>query len=342
MDISVGTFNDIEDIRSFIDNEWKKNHILSRDDEFFRFEYLYEKQVNFFLLKENDEIKGLIGFIPTSIKKGGQCYPENNSDICATLWKVTKDIATPAAGIQLLQALRDRENSGHLFCVGINEKTLGIYKFLGIYTDQLKHYAMINYDMDEFEIAKVSTFYNPIPTERNDSSNIRINKLVSEEGISKYNFEGQTKTIPIKNKAYLIKRYLNHPKYDYDIYGIYESDKLVSLFVTRIQAYNSARVIRIVDFFGEEKYIKPLGEFVAKLIRDERCEYADFYNFGLNMDILLESGFQLIDSDTEDLVVPTYFAPFLQKNITIYFFADFKEIDKLRIFKGDGDQDRPA
>ena len=53
------------------------------------------------------------------------------------------------------------------------------------------------------------------------------------------------------------------------------------------------------------------------------------------------SGFKLINQNSNELIIPNYFNPYLQKNIQIYFFVDSKDIDKVILFKGDGDQDRP-
>jgi hypothetical protein len=38
-------------------------------------------------------------------------------------------------------------------------------------------------------------------------------------------------------------------------------------------------------------------------------------------------------------IIPNYFEPFVAENIDIYFFSNTNE--KVYIFKGDGDQDRP-
>lgn len=49
------------------------------------------------------------------------------------------------------------------------------------------------------------------------------------------------------------------------------------------------------------------------------------------------SGFNLRSLEDEN-IIPTYFEPFVQKNIDIWFQSSEKG---LCIFKADGDQDRP-
>ena len=61
------------------------------------------------------------------------------------------------------------------------------------------------------------------------------------------------------------------------------------------------------------------------------------FNFGLNLNYLLQSGFYLIDQE-KDLIIPDYFNPF-NKKIFIFFYK-LKQYGKIKIFKGDGDQDR--
>ena len=342
MNISIATIDDINDIQSFINNEWKENHILARDEFFFKDEYLYNNQVNFLIAKLDDKIQGLLGFIPSKIyKKNKQNYIEEASDYCATLWKVRKNNIYPSTGLQLLQSLRDLNGMGVLFCVGINEKTFGIYKYLDIHVGTMNHFVMINYNIKNFRIAKVSKLKtSQINYQKDEKISIKIVK--DEIELLKFKFDNHKEFIPSKNKRYFIKRYFEHPIHRYNIFGSYFLDDLVALFVTRIQYHNEAKALRIIDFYGDQKYIKPFAGFLSDLIVKEKYEYAEFYCLGLDNFIMESSGFKLINQYSDDLIIPNYFNPFLHKNIPINFFLDSKDINRLRIFKGDGDQDRPS
>lgn len=342
MNISIGTSDDINNVRSFIDSQWKKDHILARDDNFFRYEYMYNDQLNFLIAKEENKIVGVLGFIPSSIDKYKNYLICENSDYCATLWKVTKNLPIPNVGLQLLQKLREMKGFRTLFCVGINKKTIGIYKYFGIYTDTMRHYAMINDRIKEFKLAKVSESRKTTNLNNSQVEKHSIKRVKDEAELLKFKFDNFQQNIPYKNAKYFVKRYFEHPIYKYDVFGVYNSGDLEGLFVTRIEACNGAKVLRIVDFFGDEKNIKPFALFLSDLIKKKKYEYADFYCFGLNEDNLLKSGFQLIDPHNEDLIIPNYFNPYVQENIPIHFFADTKEVGLLRLFKADGDQDRPS
>ena len=342
MKISIAKAEEIDDIQSFIGTEWKNNHILSRDKFFFKHEYLFNNKLNFIIAKLDDKIEGVLGFIPSKIyRKNKINYIEENSDYCATLWKVKKNSNYPSVGLKLLQKLRDIDEMGSLFCVGINEKTLGIYKYLNIYTGLMNQYVIINDQIKDFKIAKISKrleFQTTSLTDKRFSFKIINNK----KELSNFKFEKFKNSIPYKNKTYFIKRYFDYPHYRYKVFGVYFQDNLKSLFVTRTQHCNGAKALRIIDFYGNQKNIKPFSSFLRNYIVKENYEYVDFYCFGLDNLILENAGFKLINQYSNDLIIPNYFNPFLQKNIPIRFFLDSKEIDRLLLFKGDGDQDRPS
>ena len=58
---------------------------------------------------------------------------------------------------------------------------------------------------------------------------------------------------------------------------------------------------------------------------------------GIDQKLFEKSGFNLNLKD-DNFIVPTYFEPFVEKNIDIYFEKSHKD---LIIFKGDSDGDRP-
>lgn len=334
MNISIASHSDIDDIMSFINSEWKEGHILARDKDFFVYEHLIDNQVNFVVSRDNDKkINGVLGFIPSAL--------DEVSDINTVIWKVSKNTDNPVLGIQLLQFLQKEKGIRTVLSVGINKKTKGIYNYLGMFTDTLEHYVMINKNITEFKIAKVSRIqdFDMMPSAPDENYEIKL--LKDDNELSDFDFEKCRENITFKNRKYFNKRYFLHPIYKYEVYAAYLKDEIVGLAVTRIQSYNESKIIRIVDFIGDEKCFGSLGVFFSELIKKEGYEYADLYCFGLDRDILYKAGFFRIDHSGEDLIIPNYFAPFVQQNVPIYFFADTQKIEKLRLFKADGDQDRP-
>jgi len=74
----------------------------------------------------------------------------------------------------------------------------------------------------------------------------------------------------------------------------------------------------------------------------EGHEYIDILTFGLSDHLLKKSGFNRLDHSQLEIVVPNHFEPFVQKNVKVGFFSNIKNLADLRIYKADGDQDRPS
>ena len=72
---------DIPAIMQFIEKNWKENHILARDENFFHWMYTDEEGCNVILAEdEHNAICGMIGVIKYNSTK--------NPDIVGTMWKV--------------------------------------------------------------------------------------------------------------------------------------------------------------------------------------------------------------------------------------------------------------
>ena len=155
--LKLASYTDKEKIMSFIFNNWEKNHILAKDHMFFDFQYKYKDNLQFVLALDNaNRIIGLLGYM--------QYNPEKNKqDIALALWKVIPNLSDPVLGIKLIKYLRDNVKHRSIFCVGINKKTIGIYKFMGFQTGKLLHVAAFNAECKSFSISippiKKKNFY---------------------------------------------------------------------------------------------------------------------------------------------------------------------------------------
>ena len=318
----------------FIHHNWKNDHILSKNKTFFKYEHQNKNKLNFIIAKDNNKITGVLGFISTSTI--------DISNVFTVIWKVEENNGNPVLGIQLLKYLEKLNEVKNVFSVGINKNTLQIFKFLNIYTNKLNQFVLINEKIKKFKIATVSKTKLKTIEPNKHSDYLSVKKICNENDLDSFDFEKYKFNLPYKSKDYFIKRYFNHPIYNYDVYGVCEGKKIVSLYVTRLQPYNNSNVIRIVDFIGDENAMYSFSKYISKLIVSEGYEYADFYCFGLDDKIIFDSGFEIVKADNDDLIIPNYFQPFEKKNVSIYFFANTKKLEKINLFKGDGDQDRPS
>ena len=330
LEIRFAKLLDTDNIMKFIHSHWKENHILSRDKDLFLYDYQDNDMINFVIAIDNkNNIYGILGFIKSS---------NSNSDIWAAMWKAIKHDAHPMLGIELLEYLRNANNYNRLTCVGINTNTIAIYHYLGIYTNHLNQYVIINKNIQKFNILKVEDieFIKQI----NFIENTQYSLIKLEECELDFNFDSQD-YIPHKDKDYFIKRYFNHPIYNYIVYGIYKEELLTSLIITREVAIDNSKILRVMDYLGDENDIVHVSKYIYQIVTNNSYEYIDFMCYGFDEKNLKKAGFKKVDLDSSNIIVPNYFSPFVQENIKIKFFADIKDISKIRICKADGDQDRP-
>ena len=143
---------------------------------------------------------------------------------------------------------------------------------------------------------------------------------------------------PKKSIRYLIKRYKDHPVYQYLFIGAYKSSGLCAVFVLRKIVANGGACLRIIDILGDYSNLGYLGNAFVDLLRNHECEYIDCLNYGIEPQIFFSWGLLLRDDKN---IIPNYFEPFQRENVDIRF-AFKTEVENYVIFKGDSDQDRPS
>lgn len=332
--ITIAKKTDVDQLMQFINQEWKKGHILGINKEYFLYEYGNNDLLNFVISKNNNEINGMLGFIRSS--------SDAKSSAWTTMWKVTKVGGDPMLGVSLLNFLR---NQGYqsVLSSGINSSTKAIYKYLDFHVGELCQYFISNDKLENYSILA-------IPKERSFYSNsmsrvlpkkFSVRKISQIELGQRFNFN-KTENKPHKDFEYFKHRFYQHPYYEYDVYGAFKFGELISFLIVRICAYEESTCIRIVDFYGAEEALGALAEHLKEIMYQDRHEYIDFFCLGISQECLIDAGFCLLDSSQSTTIVPNYFEPFVQSNISISYFIDNQNLDGLRIFKADGDQDRPS
>ncbi|MFA3904804.1 hypothetical protein [Fusobacterium nucleatum] len=311
---------DKRNLFEFLENNWNINHIYIKDQKYF--DYEFSDNSNFILAKNNEKIVAILGYFDY----------DNKGDIWTVIWKNSGKMDD---GLKCLQFLLNVGYKSVSSC-GINRKTIPIYEFLGINTGRLKHFYILNQEIEEYKIAKISkknikkVEYEKVKDVVEVNNIGELLKLINyQEKLKKYNF--------YKSPEYFNKRYFKHPYYKYHI--LVKSKNANSILVYRIVKANGGSCIRIMDFLGDEKEFNELINYLIDKMLKEKHEYVDIYEVGIKDEILENSGF--IERKEEDSnIIPNYFEPFIQKNVEIYYMSTCK--DKFRIFKGDGDQDRPS
>ena len=318
---------DVDAIMEFIDEHWKKGHILGNNKTLFLYQHNMLKDELSFVIAENNNniIDGVLGYIP---------YGKEDRDVMLALWKVNHTEG-PMLGICMLQYLIDNVNARNVSCPGINRKVRGIYEYLGYYTGEMKHWYRLN-NKELYRIANVKDFLIPQVYEYEKYKLIKIETF--DELETKYELDNRVKetSVPFKEKWYIQTRYFEHPMYKYEVYGIEYEEKINLIVIMRITECNDSKILRVIDCIGNFELLTYITASFDDLLKKYDAEYIDFYETGLPDSIFNNAGW--LDVKKTENIIPEYFSPYECKNIDIYYFSTQKD---MVLFKGDGDQDRP-
>ena len=330
--IRFAQYKDIENILEFIQKYWKSNHIFVKSPEFFKYQHSDHDRINF-VIAGNDKVEtidAVLGFI----KYSDEIHP----DVCLALWKVAKRNDNPVLGLQLLEFIKEALQPRSISCCDITEGLLSVCKYLGYETGKLKHYYLLNDQLEKYTIARIPNQYSVRRGVNNKKNYLLINIPSFHELKTIFHFERYNKRMPYKDEWYIKKRYFEHPAYNYLTYGIKKGEEIESILIMREIVVNNSRILRIVDFIGIDDDLLGIANELCRIIYKYHYEYIDFYLHGIDSKILSNAGFALKDISKE-IVIPNHFEPFEQKNCDIYFFAS--QQNNFYMFKADGDQDRP-
>ena len=333
--ISQASKNDQIEIMAFIEKYWKPNHILARDKEFFQYEFHGQGKINFFLAKAlgSNKILAIQGFIPYG------AYP--NCHICGVISRVHPDSRIPMLGIELMKKMLEFTKPSSYCGIGTNPKTMVplVKRFFGRSTGIMDQFYILNANIKDYKIAKILDEPHRLTSPKFDHSHKFEYRLIAKNEINDVLNKAQVDVrLPKKTYDYLIKRYFENPKYEYKCYKVsISSSKEASLLITREVVYDDAKALRIIDFIGDIEILSYLSQWAALEMKIYNYEYVDLLSSGIDKEILMKSGFNKQQS-TSDVIIPTYFEPFIRENIDIYYE---KSAEDMILFKGDADGDRP-
>lgn len=325
----TATIKDVDAIMQFIKMYWGENHILAQDKEFLLYEYGNGEQLNFNLAidKKTGQIDVIMGFYLYSKDKNG-------CDSSGGLLRVNPNCRIPFIGMEVVK--RHIANIGRVYIGnGANPNTaLPLEKrILGHSVGKLKQFYRIN-PKENFKIAiiknkKIKTITEPI-----QKGLYRVHSV--EEMYIVFDDENFKNRITYKDRGYIEKRYFEHPIYHYRLYSI-GKESVKTILVLREISHDGGKIARIVDVLGDEKELAYVGDAIQKMLEENEYEYIDIYEHGVEDTVMARAGFTQREEDDEN-IIPNYFEPYVAKNIDIYYHT---ACENAKIFKADGDQDRP-
>tara|TARA_Y100001970_G_C14221675_1_gene853059 strand:- start:92 stop:1153 length:1062 start_codon:yes stop_codon:yes gene_type:complete len=325
---------DYKKFQFFIKDHWKIDHIFAHDKSVFEFQHKASDYYHYMIAKKDNSLIGVHGVIPQS--KFDESLPSDQ--IFLGLWKVL-DGDSVGLGIFLYQNILKEYSPQFIGVVGYNSDILSFYVWQGFEVGIMNHHVVLSTNKTDYDIAIVPSSIN---YKRKDFQTVLQGRLIEEKDLNTldsnklYSYQ-----IPIKSDTYLINRYMNHPVYDYDVYAIEKDRELLGLTVIRPIIQDQVVVLRLVDYIGSNDTFPLLGGFILQLLDHYEAEYLDMYSYGIPNEIIEQAGF-LNRTKYDGLIIPNYFEPFEKKNVDLrYAYKSTSESQLVRLFKADGDQDRP-
>lgn len=329
---------DIPDVLAFIDEHWKRGHILTVDRPLFEWQYArcgHPGEYNIMLARRDEDgaLLGLLGYLPTA--RFDPALADDNA-IWLALWKVRDDAGGPV-GLSLLNEVVEHEPHTSIGVVGIQPAALAIYRALKFQVGTLQQYVLPNPDISDFHIASFGR--PPIrPVADIGLSAVPLTESSFERETAGLALGGRDACAPRKTPAYFRARFLQHPIYRYRTFVLHMDDRRVGLLAARVATHDGRRALRIVDVVAPDEIVPGLGALALAEIRALGAEYADLHNAGIEPALFEAAGFSRVDPGGTD-IVPDHFEPFDARNAPISFAL--KSSRRGIVFKGDGDQDRP-
>ena len=327
--IRRAVFEDIPGIMRFMDEHWKPGNILAKDRDFFEWQFVDEDKVNMFIGVDEDskKIYGMVGAVIYN--------KSNHPDVSGCTWQVIKS-GDPILGLELNDYMLRKLNARYCFGLGFSDKTVRIHTLRGKKVVAMDHYYRLA-DIDNYKVATVKTKIIPKIT----GAGCHLESIHAVEEMKRIIPETKlTERILCKDYSYIEKRYFQHPVFHYDIWKVVSPDnESHSVLVTRDEMAEGGKVCEIIDHYGRMEDLGEIAEALDRLMEERGYEFVDVYSYGVPVEIYEEGGFCRCDENCEN-IIPNYFHPFVRENISIRLID--ARWDGLRMFRGDGDQDRPC
>lgn len=328
IEIRQAVYEDIPNIMRFMDEHWKPGNILAKNRDFFEWQFVDGDKVNMFIgVDAHGKIYGMIGAI---IYSGS-----SNPDVSACTWQTIKS-CNPMLGLELSDYLVKHLHPRYTCSAGLSKKSVKIHELTGGTPISMDHYYRLG-DREDYKIAKVK---DKIILQVEDSG-YRLEPIYCLEEMKQIITEEMlANSVMSKDYEYIKKRYFEHPIYHYDIWKILNNEKKSSsVLMTREEMVEDRKICKIIDFYG---CLSDLGKITASfddLMAERGYEFIDVYSYGVPTLLYEQAGFCRCDEACEN-IIPNYFHPFEQRNVVLNMMDPM--ISEMRMFRGDGDQDRPC
>jgi len=370
--------DEVSELRRFIDEYWRRGHILARDEALLRWQYAQRRGRHadrpgptVLLAKEDGRIVGMLGLILSEMNVRGKALP----GAWLAVWLTLPEVRKHGVGLKLLDAAWNLAGCEAVFVIGINEHVKRIYAGLGyeILDDVPRYVAagdskraaalMLAIDANA-DAGGVEAHCRQIAIHQVeiDEGGAEV-EAVAHPGLFDADWDAAwaQRFAPAligtnRDSTYLNWRYVNHPSFDYEcrVARDARSGELHGLTAFRVEQIRGRgeRVLRIVEFLATPEGGPPLARAVAEAMRRHDVVFADFYCTCEKMAAPLEAvGFRVESHEGERPVLPCRLQP-LEGGVfkmmgAIRLAEEWRErgglmvpSGDLYVTKSDGDMDR--
>lgn len=338
---------EIGEVMAFFGAQWDENHLIARDRGFMDY-FFYNRQKNRYNIIYGRDVAtgavaGFIAYLPMSAYDADIAPAEDF--IWISNWLVSNQ-AKGNLGLQLYLKMQQEEACKNYGTLAQNQTAESIYRRFGYQIGALTQWFMADDDREDYRILSgyqgtAISADKPVEKPSGEPETIRLIPL-AEEALERLTQKHHGRQRPEKTAAYLIEKYLHSPYYSYYIYGIERGDEAPEgAVVFRTGEYNGAVYLRIVEYIGAFEALQEAAPAFRHLLAVFSAEYMDFYCYGIADALLRSAGFEKNEGQG-GLIVPNYFEPFLNENVTIPFAYHFAEDGgELTVYRGDCDREQP-
>ena len=327
---------ELSNFQKFLKKNFEKKHIFSNKNNLIYFQHLKKnkKRFNFKIVKFNNKIVAVHGYIP--LYKFDEKL--SKKQIFLSFLYSKPMLKFPIFPLTLRKIL-EKNNFDFVGTIGLTKQLIPFHKSQGFKMYKMNHHVFLTEKIKKYKIANVpKKIKNKLIKAKNKFKFYELSENFLKKNASKKIFLHQ---VPNKSNDYLINRYLKHPIYNYLIYGVFNNSKSLKLiFVLRKINIKNSIVYKMVDLLGSEKDLPKIKYALNDIIDKNKAEYIDLYSFGLSSSTLKKASFINVNK-IKNLIIPNHFEPFRKKNIDIICGYKSRFINKVRIFRGDADQDQP-
>ena len=326
--------NEADELMQFVDEHWQRGHVLATHRPLLDWQHRTASgDYDYLLATEGDRLLGVLGYIATSRFDSALLGREV---VWLALWKVRADCQHPALGVRLLRHLEHAHPGATLAVNGINLSHPPMYRALGYRVVELAQHVLVNPDMAQTLIEGASTLHHGAPAGASTTLTEISDAELSLMPVDSLSGPAQ----PAKTPTYFRERFLRHPFYGYRVYRLASASAGLGLLALRVAEHEGRRAVRIVDFAGDLALLGSCGIGVHRIVAALGAEYADLWSSGVDGALLAASGFAPVIVDGP-VKVPNYFEPFVTGNARIACAIRDPSGAPWRVFRADGDQDRP-